>query len=247
MNQASADALLCYGARLLQWSWDARGYGRGFEVSKKRWALFFERLDKTRNILGQCASQNPEDPTPWAYLIMVSTWFSDDIEEREYYFNQAVERDQDNWAAHMHMVIALSEKWGGNNEQMIAFAQSTFERAQEGSDLPIILLKAYIEYWKYLDVFVDMSDEAKQFIESEKIKTKAIEAYKKSLQSTNHKDSASSIFARYNASSWFWITKDRDKLRVELDILDDKIEDIHWRWAGSEGELKQAKSYAMQN
>lgn len=42
----SADALLCYGARLLQLAWEARGYGRGFQVNEKRWALCYERLDK---------------------------------------------------------------------------------------------------------------------------------------------------------------------------------------------------------
>ena len=239
----SADALLCYGARLLQWSWDARGYGRGHEVSDEQWSLFFERLEQTRDVLIRCTNERTEDPTPWAYLIMVSTWYSDEPDDREFYFEQALQRDPENWAAHMHMVIALSEKWGGDNDEMMAFAEEVAENAPEGSDLPIIMLKAYIEYWKYLDIFVDESIEALKFIKSRETKERTINAYRKSLGSNRHADCATTIFARYNASSWFWIVKHRELLETELGALGDKIEDIHWRWAGSEGELDDARAF----
>lgn len=55
----SADALLCYGARLVQWSWEARGYGRGFQVSEKKWERFFERLAKAHAVLMKCAEAMP--------------------------------------------------------------------------------------------------------------------------------------------------------------------------------------------
>ena len=149
----SGDALLCYGARLLQWSWSARGYGRGAEISEAQWKEFFRRLDKTRQVLLECADKTPEDPTPWAYLIMVATWYSDSDELKFKYYEEAIARDPYNWAAHMHMIIALSEKWGGDNEEMLEFARKASRNAPTGSDLKLILVKAYIEYWKYLDLF----------------------------------------------------------------------------------------------
>ncbi|MFT7056586.1 MAG: hypothetical protein ACJAR3_002222 [Roseivirga sp.] len=240
----SADALLCYGARLVQWSWDARGYGRGAQVSEKNWEQFFERLDKTHNVLMKCSEAMPSDPTPWAYMIIVSTWNSDDHDIRASYFEEAVERDPHNWAAHMHMVIALSEKWGGDNEEMISFAEQASDTAPLGSDLPAILIKAYLENWKYLDVFEDKPEEASAFVKSEEIQTKAAATYLRSLGSELHKETAVSIFARYNTSAWFWVIKDHDRLKNDLDILGDKIEDIHWRWAGLEGELNEAQEFA---
>lgn len=209
----SGDALLCYGARLLQWSWAARGYGRGAEISDSQWEEFFRRLDKTRQVLLKCAEKSPEDPTPWAYLVMVATWYSDPDEIKYEYFNEAVARDSNNWAAHMHMIIALSEKWGGDNEEMIEFARSASSKAPVGSDLKAIVVKAYIEYWKYLDMFEDKPNEAKDFILDEKIQKEIIDAYDNSLAHDNFFESKVSIFVRYNLSGWFWLTKDHNRLK----------------------------------
>jgi len=239
----SADALLCYGARLVQWSWDARGYGRGAQVSQERWLRFYERLDKTRNVLTRCAEAMPTDPTPWAYLIMVSTWHGDNQATRASYFDEAIKRDPCNWAAHIHMVIALSEKWGGDNERMISFAEEVSNAAPTGTELPAILIKAYLEYWKYLDVFQNRSEEANTFVQTKQIQEKAASAYLRSLGADTFKETAVSIFARYNTSAWFWVVKDRAVLKNDLDSLGSKIEDIHWRWAGTEGELAKAREF----
>jgi len=243
----SADALLCYGARLVQWSWDARGYGRGWEVNEEKWEEFFERLGKTQSVLMKCAEAMPEDPTPWAYMIIVSTWSTDDHETRASYFDEAISRDPYNWAAHMHMVIALSEKWGGDNANMISFAEKVSNNAPLGTDLPAILVKAYLEYWKYLDVFQGKPEEARAFVQAEEIRTKAALAYMRSLGSDKYRETAVSIFARYNTSAWFWVVKDKRRLKNDLDFLSDKIENIHWRWAGPEGELSEAREFANKN
>ena len=243
----SADAQLCYGARLVQWSWEARGYGMGKQISQEKWELFFERLAITRDILTQCAETMPEDPTPWAYLIMVSTWDSDEQDVRDHYYQQAIDRDPTNWAAHMHMVIALSEKWGGDNEEMIAFAEKASNDAPDGSDLPAILIKAYIENWKYLNLFDKKPEEAKQFLLSREVQEKAALAYVRSVGSENHAQSSVSVFTRYNTSAWFWLVRDKLNLKNDLEVLGNTIEDIHWRWAGPEGELDKARAFVNNN
>lgn len=244
---SSGDALLCYGARLLQWSWSARGYGRGTDVSEEQWQEFFNRLDKTRDVLLECAKKSPEDPTPWAYLIMVSTWYSDPDETKYQYFNEAVTRDPENWAAHMHMIIALSEKWGGSNDEMIEFARNASNKAPVGSDLKVIVVKAYIEHWKYLELFEDKPEEANAFISDENIQNDVIDAYDKSLGLKEFSESNVTIFARYNLSGWFWITRDKPRLKAELSTLGNKIEDIHWRWVCTEGRLQDAWDFVNES
>ena len=240
----SADALLCYGAKLVQWSWDARGYGRGSQVSEKCWEEFFARLNKTRSVLLKCTEAMSSDPTSWAYLIIVSTWNSDNRETKDLYFEEAVKRDPYNWAAHIHMVIALSEKWGGDNKEMISFAEKSSKATPAGSALPAILIKAYLEYWKFLDVFQDKTEEANAFVQTEEIHAKASAAYRRSLGSESLEETAVSIFARYNTSAWFWVVKDHSRLKNDLDVLGNKIENIHWRWAGTEGKLRRARKFA---
>lgn len=243
----SGDALLCYGARLLQWSWLARGYGRGGDVSEFQWKEFFNRLDKTRQGLLRCTEKSPEDPTPWACLIMIATWHSDSKELKYSYFNEAIARDPNNWAAHMHMIIALSQKWGGCNDGMVEFARNASANAPQGSDLNAIVVKAYIEYWKYLYVFEDSPEDAREFILDESIQGDIVEAYNNSLAHADFTESKVSIFVRYNLSGWFWMTRDRSRLSAELSVLGNKVEDIHWRWVGAEGELKDAKSFVSRN
>lgn len=235
----SADALLCYGSRLLQWSWEARGYGRGKSVSKKSWQKFYDRLEKTRSVLLKCAEKDNADPTPWSYLIMVATWHSEDEFKYEY-FDQAIKRDPENWSAHMHMITALSEKWGGSHEEMFSFARNASRNASEGSDLASIVVKANLEYWKYLDLFEGKTKLAQEFIQRNDVREEVISAYERSLKHSSFKNSMVSVFARYNLSGWFWLTRDKPRLTDELGILENSIEDIHWRWVGTEGELDKA-------
>ena len=229
------------------------GSRKGVEAAEKlcrgeiSWEEFFRRLDKTRQVLLKCAEKSPEDPTPWAYLVMVATWYSDPDEIKYEYFNEAVARDSNNWAAHMRMIIALSEKWGGDNEEMIEFARSASSKAPVGSDLKAIVVKAYIEYWKYLDMFEDKPNEAKDFILDEKIQKEIIDAYDNSLAHDNFFESKVSIFVRYNLSGWFWLTKDHNRLKNELATLGNKIEDIHWRWVCTEGELQDARAFVNES
>lgn len=244
----SGNALLCYGARLLQWAWDARGYGRGAEISDAQWDTFFERLKTTRSVLLECAEKSPDDPTPWAYLIMVATWCSDDDDIKYEYLLEAIKRDPDNWPAHMHMIVALSEKWGGSNDAMLEFARNASVQAGAGTDLAAIVVKAHIEYWKYLNIFEEDPEAAAKYINNPVVQSEVVQAYEKSLaRRRSNTDTKVSIFARYNISGWFWITRDRIRLEKELAVLEDRIENIHWRWLCIEGELNEAKAFASGN
>lgn len=239
-SNRDGDALLCYGAHLLQWSWQARGYGRGAEISEDRWQEFFHRLEITRNILLECADKTPEDPTPWAYLVMIAAWHGDDDDTKWSYFNKAIKRDPNNWPAHIHMIIALSKKWGGCNEEMLQFARDASKKAPDGSDIGAILVKAFIEIYKYHDFIEDDPKAAQAFLDTPEIQAELVAAYDKSLNHKSHRKNKTTIFARYNLSCWFWFVRDRTRLTKELKTLGPSIEEIHWRWAFGEGELERA-------
>ena len=200
----SADAWLVYGAVMVQHSWNTRGYGRGYEVPESHWEKFYQALQASEEVLRKAASLNPKDPTPWAYLIMIATWNTDSIKIKYKYFDCVVQRDPENWAAHIHMVIALSEKWGGSHKQMYAFAREAANKARPGSDIPIVLIKAHLEYYKYLEVFEEDLDSAEAFRTDKTMQEESIMVYENSLGHQNHKDSKTTIFTRYNLSGWLW-------------------------------------------
>ena len=237
----SRDAYLCLGAKLIQSAWDARGYGRGNEISEKSWEKYSEYLDEAGVALSKCIELDDNDATPWAYLLVVATGLSFDRDDKDYYFENAVARDPENWAAHMHMIIAISEKWGGCNREMVKFAKEASNKAPKGSDLSLLFVKAYLEEYKYLELFQQNESGALIYKGSEAIANEISDAYDQSDIAKNIESKKTSIFVRYNVSSWFCLTSDFSRLKNELGNMRGRIQDIHWRWAGAEGMLKPMK------
>ncbi len=237
----SADARLCYGAQLLQSAWEARGYGRGFQVSQKSADKYHDFLEEARNNFEACIHLDNADATPWAYLLVVYTGIDNDCDLRDFYFENAIARDPQNWAAHMHMIIALSEKWGGCNQEMVKFAKEASSKAKKGSDLSLLFVKAYLELYKFKELFEEDETGAIAFKGSPSILDEINNAYDESEISNNSEISKTSIFTRYNVSGWFCLAGENSRMENELKGLEGRILDIHWRWVGSEGMLKNAK------
>src|SRR5262245_34155781 len=105
----SADAHLVLGARLLKMSWEARGYGRGRDVTEERAREFFRLLALTGDAMEESARLHPDDPTPWALLVMVSLYNNAGQNDEHRCFAEAVSRDPENWPAHMHRLMGLTE------------------------------------------------------------------------------------------------------------------------------------------
>jgi hypothetical protein len=242
-DPASADAHLVYGARLVQWSREARGYGLGKTVTEERAQEFFRRLVQTREVLERCANLHRDDPTPWAYLVMVAIYSQAGEELEKDYFEQAIERDPGNWTAHMNRLTGLTEKYHGSHAQMFNFARDVAYNAREGSLLPALLLKAHSERWKYLAIFEGNDAKAHGCLQDQDAIDETLDAYQRSL-GTHRYEKRAALLARINAAGWFWLIGHRDILRAELRELDGCIHDIHWRWVGTEGNLSKAKTFA---
>lgn len=239
----SADAWLVYGARMLKMAWDARGYGKGKAVSEKRWMRFYELLDKTETILLRAAELNREDPTPWVYLIMVAVYRSSDESLEEEYFNEAIARDPENWHAHINRLTGLSEKYGGSHDAMFEFARGIRQHVSEKSLLHCLILKAHSEYWKYTNYFEGDTAAATAYRNDPLVIEECLAAYEMVLAGNEHNEH-DSLFVRINAAGTLWILSQKEPLKRELQRLGPHIEDIHWRWVGTEGDLEAARKFA---
>ena len=162
---------------------------------------------------------------------------------QQYCFQQAIKRDPQNWTAHMHRLMGLSEKWGGSHARMFEFAYQSSANAAPGSLLPMLVVKAHLEYRKFLWLFEGDDNRAAHHLRSPEARQEALEACERSLGAYTF-DERAAIFARINAAGWFWLTRNRDVLRHELSALEGRIQDIHWRWVGAEGELAAARRFA---
>ena len=84
---------------------------------------------------------------------------------------------------HSHMLYALTEKWGGSDEDMFSFARNTIHQMTPGSSLGALIAQAHIEKWS------DMDDEddnlAYSYISNSAVQDELLQAFN---QSINHKD-----------------------------------------------------------
>jgi hypothetical protein len=240
----SADSHLVYGARLLKMAWDARGYGKGKDVSEDRWMKFYHLLDEAEDSLLRAAKLNGEDPTPWVYLIMVAVYRSSDESLEEQYFDEAIARDPENWHAHMNRLTGLSKKYGGSHHEMFEFARGVRKNVSDKSLLHCLIFKAHSEYWKYTYHFEGDAETAELHQRNPDVIDECLAAYNLALAGGEY-DDHDSIFVRINAAGIFWILSQKEPLKRELQKLGTRIEDIHWRWVGTEGGLDDAKKFAL--
>lgn len=240
----NADAWLCKGARYITWAWSARGYGPGSSVSDDDAELFFERLEISWECLCEATKLNTIDPTPWAFMLIICKCHSEYREYRDDVFANAIDRDPENWPAHINMVIALTKKWGGEHEDMLDFAHSVSKNARDGSDIPLVLVRAYMEYRMYEVAFCDNEQGAQEFLNRADIRQNIDEAYQRSIAHKDYKMHKSSVYLQHHLTAWYWLTKERDKLQFIFRSLDHKMYDLHWDLMGTDDELDDAKEFA---
>jgi tetratricopeptide (TPR) repeat protein len=238
-----ADAHLLRGSCYIRHAWQARGSGTADTVSQRSAELFFERLTIAHDSLRRAAAMNPRDPTPWARLLVVAMGLSASHEQARAYFQEAVKRDPEHWSAHINMHYLLTEKWGGSHEAMFSFAREVAQRAPLGSDLPILVLQSHVERWFYIYAFDGDSQAAQSYFLEAAHQQEALDAYMRSLGSSQHRNRRTTIFARHAAAFWFWKVRDRERLHRELSLIGDRIASDCWPYAGFGG-IKKARRFA---
>lgn len=146
-GRASTLPALVRGAHSIQWAWEARGSGTGGTVTRDAGALFLSRLDAAERDLMEAAQGDPDDPTPWALLITTAMGRNLGAGVVAKRFAQATQRDVDHRAAHVAMLSASTEKWGGSHDAMFRFAREAAGRAARGSSLHALVPLAHVERW----------------------------------------------------------------------------------------------------
>jgi len=174
----------------------------------------------------------------------VAVYRSEEEEElEEEFFSQAISRDPQNWHAHINRLTGLSEKYGGSHSEMFKFAREARQDLPKHSLLHCLVLKAHSEYWKYKYAFEDDDAAAESYRDNQDAISECLDAYNMSLANCDLK-LPESIFVRINAAGTFYLFRQKSPLKRELHVLGESLQDIHWRWLGTEGQLAEAKQLA---
>jgi hypothetical protein len=132
------------GVYYIHRAWDIRGSDVAHNVQRNVWSEFHQGLHIAQESLLRAAKQDPEDPTPFAFLAgAVAKGLELSKEQAFEWFAAAIARDRTNSTAHFARLSALCEKWGGSHEAMFAFARGTMGRCPDDGYLRVILLDAF--------------------------------------------------------------------------------------------------------
>ena len=103
--------------------WNARGTGMGNTVSTGAAMILHANLQTADKLADQAIALDPTTPEPWSVKITVCYGRQKGITEARRLFSEAHERSPFHAGAVAGMTQALSEKWGGSEEQVLAFVR----------------------------------------------------------------------------------------------------------------------------
>lgn len=158
------------------WAWEARTSGRAADVTEDGWNLFFERVQLAFDDLGEVVARDPEDPTPWAILVLCARAAQRPRGEALEYFAEATMRDPWHSLAHRQMLVFLCEKWFGSHDDMHEFARTAAAGAPEGSPVHDLVVDAFLEQYQYIRAFDEDVDGGHEYIRSPTVVKRALAA-----------------------------------------------------------------------
>jgi hypothetical protein len=137
----SAAMHLVRGIQYTKWAWVARGSG----WRPKDYGSFIDRLSMADEQFEAAAAAAGKDPTPWAWMVQTAKGLQLGEEEVRRRLGEATRRWPGHTAAYVLAVDALSPKWGGSAEAMLAVAREAMARAKPGSNAHVAITDAHIE------------------------------------------------------------------------------------------------------
>jgi len=209
-------AFLVRGRARIARAWEARGNAPAAFLTEEAWQEVTIRMMAAERDLLRAAELDPADPTPWSYLITVGTTLAYPRPVVDNCFRQALARDAEHFGAHQRMLQHLCEKWHGDSGEALVFARNAAATCSTASDLPILIIDAHIEHWLYLRDFERLSRDAKAALRESGTLDECLNAYERSLGSASSDSRASTMLARNIAATWFYLVRDRKRLRQEL-------------------------------
>lgn len=179
----SVHANIISGSNKIHWAWEARTGNYAEEVADKQWKHFFDRLEQAQNLLNRAVYIDSSNAEAYSYLIKTAMGMGAAQSELFTLFSVLKMKSPNHLIGHSHMLYALTEKWGGSDEDMFSFARNTFTQATPGSSLGALIAQAHIEKWSDIE---DEDDElACTYISSSDVKEELLQAFN---QSINHKN-----------------------------------------------------------
>lgn len=169
-NEGNAKAHYLYGKSLLEKAWIARSGATVENVSVKQVEGFYHYLNLAETELLKAKQLNSSFVGCYSSLIRVALGQGDKQQAYDIY-NEAYQLDSTLLDYHMDMLVLLTEKWLGSEQEMFEFARKHADRVNSGA-LKGLIPAAHFE----AQVFMDAEEKAAYFAQ-ETVQQEVREAY----------------------------------------------------------------------
>jgi len=161
----SAEAHLVSGANYLGYAWEARGSGKGSEVTDDAGRLFIQRAATGAEHLKCAAQLAPVDPAPWVMLLAMARAEEITPEEVIARLDEAVRRSLHSVCAYRHAMWFFSQKWFGSHEEMFEIVERGVATAPPGHDMHALVADAHFQVWFYRKHFENDAHAERYFMQ----------------------------------------------------------------------------------
>ena len=223
VDSGSYTACVLNGSMKMTQAWIVRGASRGFEVGGDAFEQFYGLLDEAAEFLLMADELRPDDAEAAARMIRVSMGLQTDPDRYHEFFDQTSRSASPHLGAGFYMVDAISAKWGGDNQNMLAFARE--QSVSTPMFLSLVPL-AHIEKWFYLETFDNDQSAADNYFRDEAVRREIIDCYQRQCE---HK--ISDYFDILARSVWALAlvqTGEDDAARNELQYLGPRCANKPW-------------------
>ncbi len=202
------------GVAETQWAWSVRGSGWASEVTEQGWKGFGEHLKKAREHLLRACELRPEYPEAAAAMIPVAMGGErGQSETPRTWFDRAVEIQFDYAPAYSRLASALSPRWGGSHEEMLALGAECVDSGCFDTEVPGV-------YWGIVTAIgEDIHERGPEVWQQEEVYEKLVQMFEGMLSEPQSPWSDESVRLTWAGAAWR-SGHYADMLRV-LDELDD--------------------------
>jgi len=232
----SAVAWTVRGAHGIKWGWTARGAGKAESVQDESWQIFWSRLEAAELDLYKAAELEPDDPVPWAYLVISARGMEKGIPEIGERLKQAHARRPWHHFAFSQALQGYAEKWGGSHELMFDLARQA-AGAPDGASVHALVAEAHFERWLYILGWDKDDAGADTYWLAPTVGEELRAAAMRAVWSPRYERSRLAPFDHNFFTYCFFSAKDWESARRELEAMDGILIRSPWSYSGKPIEL----------
>jgi hypothetical protein len=197
-----------------------RGSGTTDKVTEDAWQSAANCVKAALGALKRSTSLDPEDPTAMVRVLPSLGIFCELLPKMHEIFQRATQLAPDLAPAYQPLITVQSKRYGGSHEQSLEFARAAFAKSTPGSDMAYGLFWAHFLVYTHFIYFDKDETAAANYLQDPKV-TDELNAAFDAWTRPPYAPRRSSIPYLHYAASWFYQSRDIDRLRAAFALTGD--------------------------